>query len=59
MLQMEKNLRHLEQLGRVPIKQLLTERIYRRPTLIMMVLFVFRPGVLEAKNIRTEDLTTC
>ena len=46
-LQMEINLRHLEQLGRVPLKQLFSERVYRRPTLVMMVLFVFRPGMLD------------
>ena len=44
---MEINLRHLEQLGRVPLKQLFSERVYRRPTLVMMVLFVFRPGMLD------------
>ena len=42
---MEINLRHLEQLGRVPMKQLFSERVYRRPTLVMMVLFIFRPGM--------------
>ena len=46
-LHMEINLRHLEQLGRVPLKQLFSERVYRRPTLVMMVLFVFRPGMLD------------
>ena len=42
---MEINLRHLEQLGRVPLKHLFSERVYRRPTLVMMVLFIFRPGM--------------
>ena len=46
-LQMEINLRKLEQLGRVPLKQLFSERVYRRPTLVMMGLFIFRPGMLD------------
>jgi hypothetical protein len=42
LLQIKENLRHQDQLGSVTLWQMFSERVYRKPTVIMMTMFIFR-----------------
>ncbi len=39
---MRENVDYRKRLGTVPLKQMFTEKVYRRPTLIMFALFIMR-----------------